>query len=147
MLGEDDGISLTAGEYAAEGVRLQIPEFQDPISIPKGRIEFTPIELKFDEVKGFIGKSQFRLNGALKTLQPPVFDRFSVQAVLRERLLSHMFGPSSRLPDVTLDGAVTLQAVLSGLVNAPKLKGELDLLYSGLQLSGVVQKQRGVPGL
>ena len=146
LLGSKKGVLLKSGEYVSQNLKFRTPQLSDQISIEKGRILFSPIEIKFDEVNGSIGESPFRMTGVIKTAQRPVFDRFNVQAILKETLLSQFLRPSSRSLNAELTGGVTLQAVLSGFVKSPKLKGEFDLLDSGLQLSGVVEKQRGVPG-
>ena len=146
MLEESEGISLTAGEYNAESLSFRVSKIQDSIFIPQGRVQFTSSEVKFDEVNGFIGESQFRVNGIVKTQKGVRFDRVNIQAVLTDTLLEQVLAKSANFSHVEFKGSATLQAVVSGLIHSPKIKGELDLLDSTFQLSSLVKKQQGVPG-
>ena len=146
MLEGGEGISLTAGEYNVEDLSFRVSKIQDSIFIPQGRVQFTSSEVKFDEVNGFIGESQFRINGVVNFQKSVRFDRVNIQAVLTDTLLAQFLSKSVNLSHLAFTGNATLQAVVSGLINSPTIKGELDLLDSTFQLSSLVKKQQGVPG-
>ncbi len=146
LLGDDEGVAFKSGEYVAQGLTVQVTELEDPVFISKGKVFFSPIEVEFDDVHGNIGESVFRLHGSIDIDKRPIFNQLTIQATLKENLWKREVSESSDFHHVGIQGVVLLQAVVSGLVDSPELRGEFDLHDSALDWSGVIKKPRGVDG-
>ncbi|GJL63020.1 MAG: hypothetical protein NPIRA04_16740 [Nitrospirales bacterium] len=141
-----EGVVFRSGEYEPHGLTWHMDELPDPVSLEKGKFLFSTNEIQLHEVRGVVGKSPFRLHGTIQADRRPVFERFSVDATLGQELLSHLIRRFPQFQEVAMTGEVPLHAELSGLIDAPKLKGAFDLLNSSLHWPRVLKKPHGVGG-
>ena len=147
LLGSEEGVTFRSGEYIVDGLRFQLDEFTNTIMFERGRFLFGATEIKFDELHGKVGDSQFRLHGTINTLHNPEFDRFTIDSTIRNPPIHQMVAQSSYFQKSKFVGDVVFHGTLSGEIARPKLKGEFDLLESSMVLPGVVTKPRGVQGI
>ncbi len=148
LLEGGEGVVVADGDYDARGVMLHVPDVKGPIVITKGRILFSQYDLRFENIIGNIGDSQFRVHGVVESGERAKIDRINIQATLQHAFFNQILSKSSSISLAPLaNGAVTLQADISGFLDSPKISGELDLLDSAIHVPGVVQKQPGVPGV
>ncbi|WP_447971344.1 YhdP family protein [Nitrospira sp. M1] len=146
QLDSPEGVKFRSGEYEPQELTWRVPGLPEPMVLQKGRFVFSVNDIQFDEVEGVIGDSPFRVQGTIRTARQPVFEQFRGEVTLRQELLHSLLRQSTQFQEVTMNGEVGLRVELSGLIDAPKLKGRFDLLDSSLQWPRVMKKPRGVRG-
>ncbi|MCA9471982.1 MAG: AsmA-like C-terminal domain-containing protein [Nitrospirales bacterium] len=147
LLGSVEGVTLKAGEYMVDNLAFHFDLFKDLITFDRGRLSFTPTEVKLEEVHGHAAGSRFRLHGTIHTLHGLTFDRFAIDATVHDPRLSEMFSHLAYLQQVKILGDVAFHGSVSGTTDLPRFKGEFDLSESSMVLPGLLTKPRGVRGV
>ena len=146
FLTDDAGLSFQSGEYVGENLEVQLAGWQQPFTEGVGRFRFTPKEILCDDVNGRIGGNRFRAHGVIQVQPSTVFDQMTLQATLSDW---SVLGSGERYPrfeGMNVQGPIFLNAKLSGPLNGPHIKGDMNFMKSGFQLAPLVSKRRGVPG-
>ena len=145
IMNSPEGVAFERGEYVAQGLRIHIPEWEKTILDGGGIFRFSPDKTEFDSVSGWVGQSPFQLNGTIKTSDEVVFDVLRFHADLQVEELTDALNLAWEGPKPIL-GGIELDLLVSGPVQTPKISGEVDLVNSSVQLSGLVEKVEGLPG-
>ncbi|GJL55690.1 MAG: hypothetical protein NPIRA02_28220 [Nitrospirales bacterium] len=146
QLDSAEGVSFQSGEYEPRDLLWRVPGLPEPVTLEQGRFVFSKSNIQFEEVEGVIGDSPFRVHGTIQTARRPVFEHFTGKVTLRQELLNALLRESVQFEEVAMRGEVDFQVELSGLLDAPKLKGTFDLVDASLQWPQVIKKPRGVRG-
>ena len=140
------GLSFQQGEYVAQNLQIDLPELDEPISKGRGRFKFSPTETSLENVQGWIGEGPFTLNGRIETLKEVRFDRFTLQVTLDGDRFVNSWLENSPPPELIVEGPLPVNVMLSGPVGHPRVKGNVNLVYSRLQIPHVLKKAGSLPG-
>ncbi len=139
---QPEEFQFVEGEIAIQEGGFRSEALPGPLAGLNGRIRFSEKGTEFDRVRGRMGQSQFEIQGATEAGQPSVFREFQVKirgdAADVTRLL-----PKDALAGGSLQGTVAATLALSGSVEAPRLKGVVDLRPAGLTFPGILDKPIG----
>ncbi|UCE63773.1 MAG: AsmA-like C-terminal domain-containing protein [Nitrospirota bacterium] len=140
------GLSFEQGEYVAKNLQIAIPEFENPVSRGRGRFKFSPTEIALKNVQGWIGDYPFTMNGNVQTHKKARFERFTLQVTMEGRRFLDSWLSNTQTRGLVMEGLLPLNVVLSGPVETPRVKGNINMVDSRLQIPYVVKKADGVPG-
>lgn len=139
-------IAFDGGNYIAQGVRLQFPGITEPLSDVTGKVSFSKGAVRFDQVVGWINRSQVKIQGTIDIRRETNrFENVLIQAKLDAGELANQWADLQGA-GVAVRGFIGTDITVSGPVRAPSIKGQLDLLDAELYIPHVLRKADGVPG-
>ena len=135
-------LHIIAGEAHLEDIRFRTPHLSEPIERLNGRLMMSENQLSISEISGQLGKSQARLQGTIglgetRTFRDVVLDGHVETIDIRK------IRPGI-VPDA-LQGAIQLNAAISGNHDSPDFTVHADLKDVQLDFPDVIHKPAGMP--
>lgn len=143
-LNQPGGVTFAGGEITAQQISLTNPSLPERLTALQGRFVLLDGETRFDQVKGHLGDLVVEVQGGMTGGSASSFQDFLVRvrgdAIHMTRLL-----PPKSLPEGAIDGIINGDVVLTGLTDAPRLRGEVMLTEAKVFLPGMIEKPVGAP--
>ncbi len=143
-LAESESLKFVAGDVVAQDISFRSPAVPERVEGVRGRLRMSPKGLELDKVTGRMGSSQFDLQGTIATGEKEEFQSFKVQTQGDVASVIQMF-PAGIFSSLAPQGKIGTTVLLSGPVDAPRLKVALALKETGLVFPGNVRKPVGTP--
>ncbi|TAJ34603.1 MAG: AsmA family protein, partial [Nitrospirae bacterium] len=143
-LNDFGALKFLGGEVLAQDLGFHSPLAPEPILGVNGRITFAPKSVVFDGISGRLGEGRFELQGTIDTEAAAVFKGFTVRASANVAQVMKWF-PTAALSKTVLHGAVGATVSLSGPMDTPLIKAEVELKDAALNFSHTMQKAVGTP--
>ena len=143
-LDQPGGVTFAGGEITAQQISLTNPSLPERLTALQGRFVLLDGETRFDQVRGHLGDLVVEVQGGMTGGSASAFQDLLVRvrgdAVHMTRLL-----PPKSIPDGAVDGIINGDVVLTGLTDAPRMRGDVILTEAKVSLPGMIEKPVGAP--
>ncbi len=139
-------IVFRSAEYRPEQVQFRLHGLQGAVTNVSGLFAFSQDDLRFENVRGLYGKSDFHLEGKMKFAQPISSDEVTIQGRMHVHDLVTLF-PDLTVPErEILSGAANYMVVVAGKPDTPIIRGAVDLQGLGIVVPGMIEKTPALEG-
>ena len=145
-LGHPENIIFQSAEYRPEQVAVRLPGLPGLVTRVSGLLAFSPQYLRFENVKGVYGKSDFRIRGTMNFAGPSSIDDVRIQGHMHGHDLVTLFPQSPMAKREMLMGAARYMVVVAGKQDAPIIRGAVDLQGLGIVVPGIITKASPLEG-
>ncbi len=144
MLNQPDGLSFGAADITIQNGKFRSPALPDVVTNLSGRVVYSKTAVEFDRIGGQLGQTQFQIHGAITTGNPAQFRGFSVWARTDTRQVLS-FLPDDAAAKTALQGPIGVALSLAGPLEAPQVKGVVELDETVISVPNILQKPVGQP--
>jgi len=139
-------IMFQDAQYRPEQVTLQLPGSQGLVTHLNGVLAFSPNYLRFENVRGQYGTSDFHIEGQMDFAKPSSLGEVSIQGRLHSDDLATLFPESSLAEQEVLSGTADYLVVVTGKPEIPVIRGTVDLQGLGIVVPGIINKALPLEG-
>ncbi|MBM4124534.1 MAG: AsmA family protein, partial [Nitrospira sp.] len=139
-----DKVRFLGGDVLAQNLGFDSPLAPETIQGLNGRIAFSPKGVAFDGLSGRVGEGRFDLHGNIDTAAAATFKNFTVRASADIAQVMKWF-PIAAVPKTAMHGAIGATVDLSGPMEAPLIKADVELKDTALNFSETMKKSIGTP--
>ncbi len=133
-------------DYRPEQVTLHLPGSRGLVTNLSGLLAFSPHRLRFENVRGAYGSSDFRIEGQMDFAGPSSLDTVSIQGRINGRDVATLFPESVVAEQTILSGAADYRVVVAGRPDTPVIRGSVDLQGLGVVVPGLLNKSPSLAG-
>ena len=139
-------IVFQSAEYHPEQVTVRLPGLQGIATHVSGLLVFSPHDLRLENVSGLYGKSDFRIKGQMSFSNQSSIDEVEIQGRLYGHDLVTLFPQPHIAAREMLTGAARYMVVVNGKLEAPTIRGAVDLQGLGIAVPGIANKSPDLEG-
>ncbi len=144
MLNQPDGLSFDTADMTIHNGKFRSPAFPDIVTNLSGRVVYTKTAVELDRIGGQFGQTQFQIHGAIATGNPAQFRGFSVWARTDTRQVLS-FLPDDAAAKTALQGPIGVALSFAGPLDAPHVKGVVELDETVISVPNIINKPVGQP--
>lgn len=120
-------ITLQNGEYRSDQIAVQIPGLQGSFTQVEGVLAFSQKHLRFENITGLYGQSDFRIEGTMRFEEQPYLDGVRIQGRFSDNDLFNLFSDQTLSVQKIISGQADYLVVVAGKLQTPTIKGRVAL--------------------
>ena len=145
-LNDPQAIAFQSAEYHPERIILQLPGLRKPLTQVKGLFALSENVLRFDNVMGLFGESNFQIQGTIALEDQSYVDELRIQGHVTDNDLASLFPTLTILDHKTVSGKMDYFIMVSGRLRNPAVKGKVALQGVEILLPGILYKPANLAG-
>lgn len=143
-LNQPGGVTFVGGDVVVRQMSLTTPMLPERVTGLQGHFRLSQTGAQLDQVTGFVGDTQFELQGTITGGTAGAFQDFLIRMRGDAAHVSQWF-PTLPLPQGAVQGMVSATVALSGSTATPHLRGDLVLTDMRVAIPNVAEKPAGAP--
>ena len=145
-LKDPQAIAFQSAEYHAERIAMQLPGLRMPLTRVEGIFAVSEDRLRFENVTGLYGNSDFDIQGTIALEEQAYTDDLRIHGYFSDRDLPTLL-PGPALPtQETISGKSQYLLMVSGQLRNPSVKGRISLQGLEIHLPGILYKPSSLAG-
>lgn len=145
-LNDPQSIAFQSAKYHPDQVTLQLPGLRTPLARVKGMVAFSKNNLHFDDVTGFLGESDFQIQGTIALEDQPYADELRIQGRITDNDLTSLLSAPTIPDHEIVSGKTDYLIMVSGRLQNPAVKGRVALQGLEILLPGILYKPASLAG-
>ena len=139
-------LTFQSAEYRPERIVVQLPGLPTPLTQVEGALAFSPKDLRFENVTGLYGQSDFHIDGKMKFEEQLYLEDVQIQGRLSGDDLLNLF-PDEALPaQESISGKTDYHVTVAGNLQNPTVRGNVALQDLKILLPGILHKPPTLAG-
>ncbi len=139
-------IAFQSAEYHPERIALQLPRLRMPLTRVEGIFRISENHLRFENVTGFYGESDFHVHGTVDLEGDSYIDGLNIQGHFSDSDLSTLMpGPAFPAQEI-ISGKSQYLLMVSGELRNLSVKGKISLQGMEIHLPGILYKPSNLAG-
>lgn len=138
--------TFQGAEYHAERITLQLPGVQDPLTQVEGLLAFSPTHLRFENVRGLFGQSDYHIEGKLKFEEHLYLEDVRIQGRISDSDLFKLFSHQVPAAQKIISGKTDYLVMVNGKQHDYTMQGRVALQGLEILLPGVLYKRPSLAG-
>ena len=139
-------ITFQDAEYHAEQMTVQLPGVQGPLTQVEGLLAFSPRHLRFENVRGLYGQSDFHIEGKLKFEEQLSFEDVRIQGHFSDSDLFKLFSYQAPSAQKVISGKTDYRVMVNGRRHNYTMRGRVALQGLEILLPGIMYKRPTLAG-
>ncbi len=139
-------ITFQSAEYHPEQIAVQLPGLQGPLTQVEGILAFSQTHLRFEQITGLYGQSDFQIEGNIKFEEQPYLDGVKIQGRFSDNDLVNFFSDQALSAQKIISGQADYLVVVDGKLQTPTMKGRVALQGLEILLPGILYKHPTLVG-
>ena len=145
-LNDPQSIAFQGAQYHPEQIVLQLPGLRKPLTQVTGLFDLSENILRFENVMGLFGESDFHIQGTIALEEQSYVDELRIQGHITDNDLASLL-PTLMIPDhKTVSGKMDYLIMVSGRLRNPAVKGRVALQGVEILLPGILYKPANLAG-
>ncbi len=145
-LNDPQSIAFQSAEYHPERIVLQMPGLRKPLTRVEGLFAFSENDLRFENVMGLFGESDFQIQGTIALEGQSYVDELRIQGHITDNDLASLLSAPTILDHKTVSGKTDYFIRVSGRLRNPAVKGRVALQGVEILLPGILYKPASLAG-
>lgn len=145
-LGNAQAVTFQGAEYHAERITVQLPGVQGPLTQVEGLLAFSPKHLRFENVRGLYGQSDFQIEGKLKFEKQLHLEDVSIQGHVSDSDLFKLFPKQAPSAQKIISGKTDYLVMVNGKQHNYTMRGRVALQGLEILLPGILSKRPTLAG-
>ncbi len=139
-------ITFQSAEYHPAQIAVQLPGLHAPLTQVEGIFAFSPKHLRFEQITGLYGQSDFRIEGTMTFEEQPYLDGVKIQGRFSDNDLVNLFSDQTLSAQKIISGQADYLVVVDGKLQTPTVKGRVALQGLEILLPGILSKHPTLVG-
>ena len=139
-------ITFQSAEYHPEQIAVQLPGLQAPLTQVEGILAFSKEHLRFENVTGLYGQSNFQIEGKIKFEEQLYLDEVRIRGRFSDNDLLNLFSAQALSAQKLILGKTDYLIMLAGKLQNPTMRGRIALQGLEILLPGILYKPSTLAG-
>ena len=139
-------IAFRSGEYHPERITMQLPGLRTPLTRVEGIFAISENHLRFENVTGLYGDSDFHIQGTIVLEDQSYTDDLRIQGHFSDSDLPTLLSGPVLPTQETISGKSQYLLMVSGQLRTPSVKGRISLQGLEIHLPGILYKPSSLTG-
>lgn len=139
-LNDPQAIAFQSAEYHPEQIAVQLSGLRTPLTQVEGLLAFSEKHLRFENVTGLYGESDFRIQGKIAFEEQSYVDDVRIQGRFSDNDLPSLLSAQALPAQKIISGKTDYLIMVSGKLHNPSMKGRVALQGLEILLPGILYK-------
>jgi len=139
-------ITFQGAEYHLEQIAVELPGIRGPLTQVEGVLAFSPAHLRFKNVRGLYGQSNFQIEGKMKFAEQLDLEDVRIQGRFSDSDLLKFFPTQALSAKKMISGKTDCLVIVDGKLHNPIVKGRVGLKGLEILLPGILYKPSTLSG-
>lgn len=145
-LKDTQALTFQGAEYRPERIVVQLPGLRAPLTQVEGTLAFSSEDLRFENVTGLYGQSNFQIEGKMNFGKQLYLEDVSIQGRLSDNDLLNLFPEEAFSAQEVISGKTDYHVTVAGNLQNPTMQGRVALQGMEILLPGILYKPRTLAG-
>ena len=145
-LNTPQGIIFQSAEYHPEQITIQLPGVPDPLTRIEGRLVLSQEDLRFENVRGLYGQSDFHIEGKMKFEEELYLEEVRIQGHFSDNDLFGLFPNQVSSAQKMISGEADYIIIVNGNLHDHTMRGRMALQGMEILLPGILRKAPALAG-
>ena len=139
-------VTFRSAEYHPERITVQLPGVRGPLTQVEGLIAFSPERLRFENVRGLYGQSDFHVEGKLKFAEQVSLEDVWIQGRFSDSDLFRLFADQAPSAQKFISGKADYRVSVNGKLHDQTVQGRVALQGLEIHVPGILNKRAPLAG-
>ena len=145
-LKDPQAIAFQSAEYHPERIAMQLPGLRMPLTRVEGIFAISENHLRFENVTGLYGDSDFHIQGTIALEGESYADDLRIQGHFSDSDLRTLLSGPALPTQETISGKSQYLLMVAGQLRSPSVKGRISLQGLEIHLPGILYKPSSLAG-
>ncbi len=145
-LKDPQAITFQGAEYRPERIAVQLPGLRAPLTQVEGTLVFSKKHLRFENVMGLYGQSNFQIEGKMKFEEQLSLEDVRIQGRFSDNDLLNLFPGPTLSAQKFISGKTDYLVIVNGKLQNPIMRGRVTLQGLEILLPGILYKPQTLAG-
>lgn len=145
-LKDTQALTFQGAEYRPERIVVQLPGLRAPLTQVEGTLAFSSKDLRFENVTGLYGQSDFHIEGKMKFEEQLYLEDVKIQGRLSDNDLLNLFPDEAFSVQEIISGKTDYHVTVAGKLQNPTMHGSVALQGVKILLPGILHKPPSLAG-
>ena len=145
-LNDPHAIEFQSAEYHPERIAMQLPWLRTPLTRVEGMLALSDNHLRFENVTGLYGDSDFHIQGTIALEDQAYTDDLRIQGHFSDSDLPTLLSGPALPTQETISGKSQYLLMVSGQLRNPSVQGRISVQGLEIHLPGILYKPSSLAG-